>query len=37
MGERLIHFINMALNLILYLGHEINYGSDEMEKKKAFF
>lgn len=29
MGERLIHLINMALNLFLYLSHEINYGGDE--------
>lgn len=34
MRERLIHFINIALNLLVYLSHEINYDYDEMEKKK---
>lgn len=34
MRERLIHFINIALNLFVYLSHEINYDCDETEKKK---
>lgn len=34
MRERLIHFINIALNLFVYLSHEINYDCDEMGKKK---
>lgn len=35
MGERRIHFINMALNLFLYPSHEINYGGDEMGGKNS--
>lgn len=33
MIERLIHFINIALNLFMYLNHKINYDCDVMEKK----
>lgn len=36
MRERLIHFINIALNHFVYLSHEINYNYDEMGKKKLF-
>lgn len=35
MRERLIHFINIALNLFVYLSHKINYDCDEMEKKRV--
>ena len=35
MRESLIHFINIALNLFVYLSHEINFDYDEIEKKKV--
>lgn len=37
MRESRIHFINIALNLFVYLSHEINYDCDEIEKKKELF
>ena len=30
MRESLIHFINITLNLFVYLSHEINYDYDEI-------